>query len=293
MKSLKEYINESYGEFKDGYEICSEIYDSILKQLDTKNIKIDTSSYLFSDIHINSIDFIFTGFNYNTFSYDASKTNHDTNDITIYVNFSNILEYNKKICIKLILHEITHAIQDICLNKLGEDLCKYKSNKYEFGFTKFIRVANDIFLNKENEIEDTYKLNSLYYLLNPAEQNAYLSELKSDIFEILDNYNLNTRFSIDYNKLLELIKKNNIWKAYFICKTVIDKLNSTNDYNLIENIYYSFNQKIRQRNKNIDILVLDSFVKSTKKSWDKFEDKFNKFIPKICAEYYETHVANN
>lgn len=288
MKSLKEYINESYGEFKDGYKICKEIYNELVNKYNINKqnfIILDTKQYLFNTLTINSIEFSLIDQNTQTFIYDSSATSIDSKSIKISILTTNI-KLDDSENIKLLLHELIHAIQDLYLRKIGENLIKYKSEHYSDSFSSLKSIIDNL-----EKPSDFNKINALTYLLNPAEQNAYLSRLKSDIFDILDKNKLNIRTSLDYNKLLKILHKHSIWNVYFMCKEVISRFNSMKFHEL-RGIYCSVNKIYNLNEKNkINKQVLDSFTKSTKKSWDKFEDKFNTFIPKICAEYYESKLS--
>lgn len=80
---------------------------------------------------------------------------------------------------KIIIHELTHAICDFNLNKLGKTLYDLLSSKHFKDLESNIKAYNSSSELVVNNVSNN--INEILYFLNNAERNAYLSRLKSDI----------------------------------------------------------------------------------------------------------------
>ena len=230
-------------------------------------------SYILSDILDNklkySYNFIYNGISINLYiedvesnslyaEYDNEKTNFEHNDIYIILNYphkdvDNIISDIGK----LIGHEILHGIEDL--------ICHYEmSNELSNAIDNIYNVA-------PIEAKDISKF---IYLLDYHERNAYLSQLTSDIKEIIDKHNWDTK-TINYKKLIEELKdKSRIWSIYFSFYDFIDKFkNDTtgkyiSQFNIIKNKKYTKQQAINE--------LIAKF--------NKFKRKFENNVPKIVCD---------
>lgn len=72
--------------------------------------------------------------------------------------------------------------------------------------------------------------------------------------------------------------------GYFIEN--IDKL-SDND---LRNFVLKYKSSYVAPNSRIVKIKQNDLIKEIKQMWTKFVKKFNEYVPKICAEYYEKHI---
>ena len=86
---------------------------------------------------------------------------------------------------KLIGHEILHGVEDL--------ICHYEMT------TELSNAIDNIYNAAPIEAKDISKF---IYLLDYHERNAYLSQLTSDIKEIINKYHWDTK-TINYKKLIE------------------------------------------------------------------------------------------
>ena len=134
-------------------------------------------------------------------------------------------------------------------------------------------------------------INEILYFLNNAERNAYLSRLKSDIFDILDKYKIDVRSSNGYKILIKKIKNiptiNKIFKIGEFIENI--KNLSDGDKHLITLKYNNLHRNNKNWNTYKHVNIINT-IKDIENMWAKFLKKFNEYIPKICAEYYEKHI---
>lgn len=117
-------------------------------------------------------------------------------------------------------------------------------------------------------------ISKFIYLLDYHERNAYLSQLTSDIKEIINKYHWDTK-TIDYKKLIEELKdKSRIWSIYFSFYDFIDKFKNDatgrylSQFNKIKNKHYTTQQAINELTNK----------------FNKFKRKFENNVPKIVCD---------
>lgn len=218
--------------------------------------------------------------------YNTDKTLYDSKTITIVIIYNKSNKQNRKIE-KLIIHELTHAICDFNLFKLNKSLNHLSISK------NFKNVQNCIHaygVSSKEIYSKHYNIhNKIIYFLNNAERNAYLSRLKSDVYDILDKNEIDVRSCNGYENLIKKIKNiptmNEIFNiGYFIEN--IDKL-SDND---LRNFVLKYKSSYVAPNSRIVKIKQNNVIKDIENMWAKFIKKFNEYVPKICAEYYEKHI---
>lgn len=291
MKSLNQFIKESlikenFGEFKNAQEVASKIIDA-MKDNENKN-KLDVSEF---DLPFKTIVLLVNKISYNILAAEYNRLESNFNkyliSIKIKYNEKDIKANNlKKI---IIIHELTHAICDFNLNKIGKTLYDLLSSKNFKDLESNIKAYNSsselVVNNASNNI------NEILYFLNNAERNAYLSRLKSDIFDILDKHKIDIRSSNGYKSLIKEIKNiptmNKIFKIGDFIENIKNLSNSDK-----RSITLKYNN-LHRYNKNWNtykFINIANTIKDMESMWSKFLKKFNEYIPKICAEYYEKHI---
>ena len=236
---LQTIYNEKYGELNGIQNIISYILSDILDN----NLK-SIYKFIYNDITVNLYIKDIENY-YLDAEYDIEKTNFKHNDIYIILEFPHKDVDDSNIG-KLIGHEILHGVEDlICHNNI------YNAAPIEAkNISKFI------------------------YLLDYHERNAYLSQLMSDIKEIINKYHWDTK-TINYKKLIEELKhKSRIWNVYFSFYDFIDQFkNDTtgrylSQFNKIKNKQYTIQQTINE--------LITKF--------NKFKRKFENNVPKIVCD---------
>lgn len=249
---LQTIYNEKYGELNRIQNlisyILSDLLDSKLKYR-YKFIYNELSINLYiKDIENNSL----------YAEYDNEQTNFENNDIYIILSYphKDVDDIIQEIG-KLIGHEILHGVEDL--------ICHYEMSN------ELSNAINNIYNAAPIEAKDISKF---IYLLDCHERNAYLSQLTSDIKEIIDKHNWDTKI-INYKKLIEELKdKSRIWGIYFDFYDFINKFkNDTkgryiSQFNKIKNKKYTTKQAINEL--------------TTK--FNKFKRKFENNVPKIVCD---------
>ena len=72
--------------------------------------------------------------------------------------------------------------------------------------------------------------------------------------------------------------------GYFIEN--IDKLSDSD----LRNFVLKYKSSYISPNSRIVKIKQNDLIKEIKQMWAKFIKKFNEYVPKICAEYYEKHI---
>ena len=292
MKSLKRFIKESlikenFGEFKNAQEVSTKIIDTIKENENKNKLEIDVSEF---DLPFNTIILLLNKTNHNILNAEYNRLESNFNkyliSIKIKYNEKDVKVNNLK---KIIIHELTHAICDFNLNKIGKTLYDLLSSKHFKDLESNIKAYNsssELVVNNASN-----KINEILYFLNSAERNAYLSRLKSDVYDILDKYKIDVRSSNGYESLIKKIKNiptvNKIFKIGEFIENIknlsdSDKRSITLKYNNLHRYNKNWNTY-----KHIDTM---NTIKDIENTWAKFLKKFNEYIPKICAEYYEKHI---
>ena len=249
---LQTIYNEKYGELNGIQNIISYILSDILDN----NLK-SKYTFIYNDMNIN-LYITDEDSNYLHAQYDCSKTNFKHNDIYIILEFphNNVNDIISDIG-KLLGHEILHGVEDL--------ICHYEMSN------ELSNAIDKIFCAAPIEAKNISKF---IYLLDYHERNAYLSQLTSDIKEIINKYHWDTK-TIDYKKLIEELKhKSRIWNVYFSFYDFIYQFkNDTtgryiSQFNIIKNKKYTQKQAINE--------LITKF--------NKFKRKFENNVPKIVCD---------
>lgn len=257
-----------------------------MKDNENKNkLEIDVSEF---DLPFKTIVLLLDKISSNTLNaeYNTLESNFNKYLISIKIKYNekDVKVNNLK---KIIIHELTHTICDFNLNKINKSLNHLLISK---NFKNVQSCIHAYKLSYNNIYSNDYNIhNKIIYFLNNAERNSYLSRLKSDIFDILDEYKIDIRSSNGYKNLIKKIRNiptmNEIFNiGYFIEN--IDKL-SDND---LRNFVLKYKISYISPNSRIVKIKQTDLIKDTKQMWAKFVKKFNEYVPKICAEYYEKHI---
>ena len=224
----------------------------------------------------------------NTAKYNKLSADYSMIYIEVRTKDHRKNSYNTSLC-GLILHELLHAYEDICRKKKNKpSIYDEFTNKYDAGFANL--------KNKDFVVKNLAVLN---YFLNPKERRAYLSTIELDILEVIKE--IRPTFSdMRTDKVLKRLQQTGIWKTYFnFGKFVmfIDKI----DDKILERAYYNASKTTEEKNKDIDKRIAELktktkvsntfFIKSSKeireeckKTWNKFNTKFNSVFVKVYNE---------
>lgn len=288
MKSLNQFIKESlikenFGEFKNAQEVATKIIDAIKDNEDKNKLEIDVSEF---DLPFNTVVLTINKIDYDDINagYLYKETNFISQEIYINVVFNKIHEKDLN---KIIIHELTHAICDFNLKKINKSLnALLLSNHFSN-----IDANTNAYKNSSNLITKRIAniQNKIFYYLNSSERNAYLSRLKSDIFDILDKHKIDVRSSNGYIKLMKYIKAIPMLKEIFEIGEFIENINNLSEKE-INSFIYKYNNMFIPSFGNKENVKQNNVIKDIENMWAKFLKKFNEYIPKICAEYYEKHI---
>ena len=292
MKSLNQFIKESlikenFGEFKNAQEVATKIIDDIKENENKNKLEIDISEF---DLPFNTIALLLDKTSSNTLNaeYNRLESNFNKYLISIKIKY-NEKDININNLKKIIIHELTHAICDFNLNKIGKTLYDLLYSKHFKDLESNIKAYNSSSKLVVNNASN--KINEILYFLNTAERNAYLSRLKSDVYDILDKHKIDVRSSNGYESLIKKIKNiptvNKIFKTGEFIENIknlsdSDKRSITLKYNNLHRYNKNWNTY-----KHIDTMKT---INDIENMWAKFIKKFNEYVPKICVEYYEKHI---
>ena len=288
MKSLNQFIKESiikenFGEFKNAQEVATKIIDAIKDNEDKNKLEIDVSEF---DLPFNTVVLTIDKIDYDDINagYLYKETNFISQEIYINVVFNKIHEKDLN---KIIIHELTHAICDFNLKKINKSLNELLLSNH---FSN-IDANTNAYKNSSNLITKRIAniQNKIFYYLNSSERNAYLSRLKSDIFDILDEHKIDVRSSNGYIKLLKYIKAIPMLKEIFGIGEFIENIKNLSEKE-INSVIYKYNNMFIPSFGTKEKVKQNNVIKDIENMWAKFLKKFNEYIPKICAEYYEKHI---
>lgn len=257
---------ESIGEFPRRTEISEKIFDRIIKKKE-KKFELDCRQYntFFDklDIEIGNDDL---------FKFVYIRQDFENNKIYIELNFpkdieDDLLEYRSS-CIALIGHELNHAYEDY--------------NRYEHNVKTLDKLIDKGYANAKRYLfsqnNDLRKISKMLYYLNDQERNAYFSQLKNDVKDIVKRHNWNQN-NIKYITLVSELKSKRVWKEYFEIGQIIVALHSNGltekEENEIVKNYNIFN-KTKLSNKEVKDILYNK--------WLKFKKKFEQLVPKACVE---------
>ena len=167
MMTLSLYLNEQYGLSEEVKRISSDII--------TKYIKKDKqpSKLSFNGVFVNEIIFTYVNNTQTSGSYDPYATSFEDKKIYIELKY-NFENPNYKSIYDILVHELTHAVEDI---NGSIKLKRLIDNCYN--------VASNYIVNKNYGDKLTNDMNIFMYIFNSNERNAYMSQLYGDIEEII------------------------------------------------------------------------------------------------------------
>lgn len=274
-------ISEQYGAYIGQKELiidlAKEIYSIIRNHEPIDNIKLDKDDISgYDNIFFDNLEIQFT--NKNT-GYIANKSNYNKDKkifdlVYIEISIKDYSEY--KDLVRCIMHEILHAWNNYQSYVKGsqfnlKELTNKNSKYYKTLFDGSLTVSNICKRICNN--------------ISKIEQNAYLSELSSELdinkFNVKEYSNINDA----YNTAYEIFKKSDVWEQYSALWNYLINLNDKENnkeekiefektYNEINSTSLSFNQIYKRLN--------DQFNKIFK--------KLEKNVPKIFYDYYEKQM---
>lgn len=254
------YLIEKYGLSEEVRKISSDIIAKYIKK--NKQPK----SLNFTGVFVNKIIFTYNNINNNMGSYDPYKTDFDNKEIHINLQY-NFSQPNYKFIYDILVHELTHAVEDIN----GYNKLKYLlDNEY--------KTASNYIISRNYADRMTNIMNTFSYIFNSKERNAYMAQLYGDIENII-NKNHWTRENINLKVLLNELKKDKIWSVYFSCKDWLSYISNNNLNDKDKDFIVSKYNKLYNENK-----TFNQILKMMKIKFDKFISKFNSYLPKITFD---------
>ena len=288
MKSLTQFIEESiikenFGEFKNAQEVATKIIDAVKDNENKNKLEIDVSEF---DLPFKTIVLTIDKIDCDNLngSYLYKETDFILSKIYINITFNKLYEKN---LIKIMIHELTHAICDFNLKKINKSLnTLLLSNHF-----RNIDANTNAYKNSSKLVSKRMAniQNKIFYFLNDSERNAYLSRLKSDIFDILDKHKIDVRSSNGYIKLIKYIKAIPTLKEIFGIGEFIENISNLSEKE-INSFIYKYNNMFMPSFGKKENVKQNNVIKDIENMWAKFVKKFNEYVPKICAEYYEKHI---
>ena len=283
-------ICEKFGE----YDGCKELQEYIYKKLKSNNYNSFSITYdevkhiknvVFDKLHIICIDGDSTSANYYVPSTKIEDRKYDKIEYDHKLKYSIIDGDRFENCIiiisadkysnfekvkHIIEHELTHLYNDFKLQ--------------EKGLTSFFELFNNESYKRVKEYNQhkrplkVRQLQNALYLMNEYEKNAFISQLCSEIREIKNSYGDNF---IDANKMYQIVKQLDIYKAYMNISTLInDYDNNALTKREKENIVDEWNSIYKEE------LTIDKIFKKLKTRFIKTKQKIESIIPKKIAEEY-------
>lgn len=279
LESNQYELFEKYGV----YDGCKELVDYILKKVIKKykqdyitikcNIKeneIHEFDNVFFEELIISIkisDHISTGGYVN----DRDKKLNKEKKFN-YIEFEfNINKSNFKTDLKsLLYHELTHAYQDFCM------VFSNKDNLYNLLKNQHY---DNLLLGKKSYDNIKQIISDVLYHINKTEQNAYISELRSE----LENHKEKIHGP---QEALDVIKKSIVYQNIMQAKNILYRLTddsySKEVQEKIYNVYRELNECDWSNNKIKKKLI---------NQIDKYISKVEKIIPKMCLHFLENNIT--
>lgn len=287
MKTLEEYIEESlfkhiaielknediiyekYGEYEGCYELAKYIANKLNENKSDIDIYYDDvkdiDNIVFDHLHINYSNIG----NYGDYVVEKTGELSSTNRISyVEMNIYDDLKNHQRI-ISIIEHELTHIFNDYKL--------------YQKGLKTFLDLFSNVAYERSKEFNsDRYKFSvrefkRAIYLLNEYEKNAFIAQLCSEIRELKKSYQ-NSNY-IDANKMYDMIKDLDIWKAYFEIGKFIVRYNegkmSIKDQNYIVDEWKQMYD---------EDITIDKIFKKLEKKFIKTKNKIESIVVKKIAE---------
>ena len=287
MKTLEEYIEESlfkhiaielknediiyekYGEYEGCYELAKYIANKLNENKSDIDIYYDDvkdiENIVFDHLHINYSNIG----NYGDYVVEKTGELSSTNRISyVEMNIYDDLKNHQRI-ISIIEHELTHIFNDYKL--------------YQKGLKTFLDLFSNVAYERSKEFNsDRYKFSvrefkRAIYLLNEYEKNAFIAQLCSEIRELKKSYQ-NSNY-IDANKMYDMIKDLDIWKAYFEIGKFIVRYNegkmSIKDQNYIVDEWKQMYD---------EDITIDKIFKKLEKKFIKTKNKIESIVVKKIAE---------
>ena len=292
MKTLEEYIEESlfkhiaielknediiyekYGEYEGCYELAKYIADKLNENKSDIDIYYDDvkdiENIVFDHLHINYSNIG----NYGDYVVEKTGELSSTNHLSyVAMNIYDDLKNHKR-TISIIEHELTHIFNDYEL--------------YQKGLKTFLDLFSNVSYKRYKEFNsDKYKFSVrefklAIYLLNEYEKNTFIAQLCSEIRELKKSYQ-NSNY-INANKMYDMIKDLDIWKAYFEIGKFIIRYNegklSIKDQNyIVDEWKQMYNEKI----------TIDKIFKKLENKFIKTKNKIESIVVKKIAEEHNVN----
>jgi len=278
LESHQYELFEKYGV----YDGCKELVDYIINKVIKKykqNYALIKCNIKEDEIHnINNIFFneLILTINVSNNVSDGGYINDKNKKLNKDSKFDYIeLEFNinkskfENDLRSLLYHELTHAYQEYCMLFTNKDNL-YNSLEKQHYFN---------FVNNKNSLNNIVGIISdVLYHINKIEQNAYISELRSD----LEN---NKNKIHGPQEALNIIKNSITYKNLMQAKEIL--------YGLTD---YSYSKEIQEK-------IYEVYRKLNKCDWtnnkikkklinqiDKYVSKVEKIIPKMCLDFLENNI---
>ena len=169
----------------------------------------------------------------------------------------------------LLYHELTHAYQEYCM------LLANKDNLYN----SLEKQHYDKLLNGKKSYDNIKQIISdVLYHINKTEQNAYISELRSDLENNKDKIN-------GPQEALNIIKKSIVYQNIIQAKNILYGLTNNSYSNEVQDKIYNVYRELNECN-----WTNNKIKKKLINQIDKYILKVEKIIPKMCLDFLENNM---
>lgn len=264
----RKLLFEAYGIFPGFDEIAKSIVNGLKKGQHSFRIKMNeyvTSRGEKKTYPIKSIEIIDDDSISDRMSYSPKMTIFSKDGVIekLYINKAKNL-MNDNSLIPLLMHEMTHAIEDYGLNQSGKRL---DNELKKTGYSKYSNV-------NDNESNITKMVSDLLYYFNYFETNSYIAQLNGDLSQHEGHFET-------VNEILEYIKSLPVYKKYeelfWVAEHLTDNSLPESSKNVIlDTLAVTSDYKFNTYNQ---------FVKFLNTKLRKLKKKFYTIIPKIAYNH--------
>ena len=270
---------ESYGIVNGLDEILDPIYERVSDIIKSSSendvifsgeIVIDGNESTFYDRLILDLDIDTSSNPHRDAVYD-----YDCDD---YVRISASL-YGSKLyilseCKSLFAHELTHAYEDISRKNNEPD---YKRSTLKGSLDDYYTLALAIKKNKKYFLPITNKLMNIIYWLSPAEQNANLGRLETEINDVAHQM-----FTYRWANLL--VNKTELYSEFLSIKSDMNDVHKFSESDIMS-IVKDINSKVN----GIELTpnIVKQLIKKFTIFLDRFEDKLKSNAARMSYDLYQ------
>lgn len=254
-ESRQKQLLESYGVFNGCYQIALNLLEIIRQNSNRSLFRVTVNN----NFLIKTLEVYMTNYDYAEFISDESEINNEGKYEPLTLGFGREL-IDDEDAIPLLMHELTHAYQNLSLYKKDNDDSlsrRGEEDKY------FDNIKDEPYIGKyEHRLKEI-----LYYFYN-FENGAYIAQLQGEL-NVKNKYN-------DFNAAYDFIKQTTTYQNYVILFKWCDEFKNIRDTRTQKNILnYVYN------NSKYNFSTYNQFLKWINDQSYKVSRKLNTMIPKM------------